>query len=119
MAKNFVATPWEWRAAAPGFGYAGGFQDILTAYNGLNHRGADKRYHDNQALFDNQLSHLEELKGFLEQDEDNFFKMFGIYHKDKRECFQKLKTKVDTVEQTIRSYSELQEIVNPLESGRV
>ena len=47
MAKNLVATPWRWRAADPGFGYAGGFQDILTAYNGLNHRGADKRYHDN------------------------------------------------------------------------
>ena len=44
MAKNLVATPWRWRAADPGFGYAGGFQDILTAYNGLNHRGADKRY---------------------------------------------------------------------------
>ena len=45
-----INTPWKKRSADPGFGYAGGFQDILTAFNGLNHRGADKRYHDNQHL---------------------------------------------------------------------
>ena len=100
MAKNLVATPWRWRAADPGFGYAGGFQDILTAYNGLNHRGADKRYHDNQLLLENQIYHLEELKGLLETDEDNFFKMFGIYHQDKKECFRKLKEKIEEWDKT-------------------
>jgi hypothetical protein len=47
MAENLMATPWTERNAAPGFGYAGGTQDILTAYNGLNHRGANIRYADN------------------------------------------------------------------------
>ena len=94
MAENLISVPWQARAAKPGFGYAGGFQDILTAYNGLSHRGADKRYHDNQGLLDSQIYRLEELKGFLEQDEDKFFELFSIYNKDKKECFKALKAKV-------------------------
>ena len=58
MAKNLIATPWQERASKPGFGYAGGFQDILTAYNGLAHRGANARYHDNQDLLQEQITHL-------------------------------------------------------------
>lgn len=100
MAENLISVPWRYRAAKPGFGYAGGFQDILTAYNGLSHRGADKRYHDNQALLDNQIYRLEELKGLLEQDEDKFFKLFDIYHPDKKECFRMLKQKINEWDQT-------------------
>jgi uncharacterized protein YecE (DUF72 family) len=94
MAENLISVPWKYRAAKPGFGYAGGFQDILTAYNGLSHRGADKRYHDNQGLLDSQIYRLEELKGLLEADEDKFFKLFNIYSKDKKECFRALKEKI-------------------------
>lgn len=91
-----MATPWTERNAQPGFGYAGGFQDILTAFNGLNHRGANVRYHDNQALLEEQIQHLESLKKQLEKDEEDFFRMFGIYHKDKKISFQLLKNKIDT-----------------------
>ena len=90
MAENLMKTPWEERNAAPGFGYAGGTQDILTAYNGLNHRTSQIRYKNNQPL----LKHLIELKQELEQDEDKFFKMFGIIDKDKKKCFNILKQKV-------------------------
>ena len=100
MAENLLSVPWTYRAAKPGFGYAGGFQDILTAYNGLNHRGADKRYHDNQGLLDSQIYRLEELKGLLEKDEDDFFKLFDIYNKDKKECFRALKDKINEWDDT-------------------
>jgi hypothetical protein len=45
--KQTVAAPlihWTNRTADPGFGYAGGTQDILTAFNGLHHRSWTKRY---------------------------------------------------------------------------
>ena len=91
---NLMSTPWTERDAAPGFGYTGGFQDILTAYNGLNHRGANVRYHDNQNLLEEQIIHLTKLKQELETDEDKFFEMFGIKGKDKKESFRLLKNKV-------------------------
>lgn len=99
MAENLLntsRTPWQQRAADPGFGYAGGFQNILTAYNGLNHRGANKRYKDNQELFKQQIEHLRELKQVLEEDEDEFFELFGINEKNKRNSFIKLKEKINT-----------------------
>jgi hypothetical protein len=49
MPENLVKTPWKKRSALPGFGYAGGVQDILSAYNGLHHRKAEVRY-NNQVL---------------------------------------------------------------------
>ena len=70
MDWNLMAIPWTERDAPPGFGYAGGFQDILTAYNGLNHRGDNVRYHDNQQLLQYQIIHLTNLKKELEEDED-------------------------------------------------
>jgi hypothetical protein len=36
--------PWTLRNSDPGFGYAGGTQDILTAFNGLHHRNWTNRY---------------------------------------------------------------------------
>ena len=39
-----ITTPWQERSAYPGFGYAGGVQDILSAYNGLHHRTSQVRY---------------------------------------------------------------------------
>lgn len=89
--------PYEERNAKPGFGYAGGFQDILTAYNGLNHRGANVRYKDNQALFAEQIAHLTELKYKLEMTEQAFFKMFGIYCKnDPKQSFRLLQEKIQS-----------------------
>jgi hypothetical protein len=90
-----INTPWKQRSADPGFGYAGGFQDILTAFNGLNHRGAETRYHDNQHLFVEQIGHLTKLKQDLLKDEKNFFELFGIKGEDTRKSFQNLKDKID------------------------
>lgn len=89
-----MGVSWEYRNADPGFGYAGGFQDILTAFNGLNHRGANVRYKDNQALLEEQINHLIELKKRLEEDEGKFFQMFGIQEKNKKECFRALQRKL-------------------------
>ena len=97
MAENLMKrmVPYEERKADPGFGYAGGFQDILTAYNGLNHRGANVRYHDNQQLLQDQITHLTNLKKELEEDEDEFFSMFGIRGNNKKESFTKLQNKLE------------------------
>lgn len=92
---NLVATPWEERNINPGFGYAGGFDNILSAFNGLTHRTAKKRYGTHQPLFEEQIEHLKTLKEELEVDEENFFKMFGIYNKDKSICFKQLQDKID------------------------
>lgn len=45
-----VATPWTLRNDPPGFGYAGGVQDILKAYNGLHHRTSKIRYDSYELL---------------------------------------------------------------------
>ena len=102
MAENLYGTPWQERSTYPGFGYAGGFQDILTAYNGLSHRGANKRYGDSQEMLAAQLTHLYTLKQELENDEDEFFGMFGINSRGtpRKESFQKLQDKVDEWDQT-------------------
>lgn len=95
MAENMVKVPWDQRNAAPGFGYAGGTRNILSAFNGLHHRGANKRYKDNQVLLQEQITYLRQLKEKLEIEEDAFFAMFGIKGKNKKESFEKLKKKID------------------------
>ena len=94
MEEDLITASWKKRNAPPGFGYAGGFQDILTAYNGLNHRGANKRYKDNQDLLQAQIDHLTALKEQLEREEDRFFDIFGIRCDDKKESFAQLKNKI-------------------------
>lgn len=95
MAKNLVVRPREERDAPPGFGYAGGTQDILTAYNGLNHRGANIRYAKSQPLLQEQLDNLYKLKQTLIKQEEKFFDLFGIKdEKDRKNSFIKLKDKI-------------------------
>lgn len=95
-----MGVSWEYRNAAPGFGYAGGFSDILSSFNGLNHRGANVRYASSQPLLQEQMTHLYQLKEALEKEEDEFFRIFGIFGKDKKECFRILKEKVKTWDAT-------------------
>ena len=101
MAKNLMTnslqgppTPWQLRTADPGFGYAGGVRNIQVAYTGLQHRTSETRYktHD---LLKEQITYLKELKAELERQEDEFFELFGIKGKDKKESFKKLKDKID------------------------
>ena len=92
MAENYVS--WEKRNAAPGFGYAGGTQDILSAYNGLNHRKSDVRYADNQPLLKEQIKDLYQLKKDLEREEREFFELFGYVNQDRKTCFRLLRDKV-------------------------
>lgn len=95
MANNLVAESWKKRNADPGFGYAGGTQNILTAYNGLNHRGANIRYAAEQPLLQQQLDYLYKLKQILIEQEEEFFELFGIKgEKNRKESFQKLKDKI-------------------------
>lgn len=93
MEKNLVATPWQQRSAYPGFGYAGGVQDILSAYNGLHHRTSKIRY-DSFELLEAQVIYLQQLKEELERQEDEFFSMFGIQGKNKKENFRLLQNKI-------------------------
>ena len=93
MPENLVKTPWEERSALPGFGYAGGVQDILSAYNGLHHRKAEVRY-NNQVLMQQQIAYLQELKAVLETQENEFFDMFGLQGKNKKEKFLALKERI-------------------------
>ena len=96
MVDNLMATDYTKRNANPGFGYAGGTQDILTAYNGLNHRGANIRYSAEQNLLQQQLEHLYELKQILIQQEDDFFELFGIRdEKSRKNSFKLLKDKIE------------------------
>ena len=96
MAKNLVIRPWTERNAPPGFGYAGGTQDILTAYNGLNHRGANIRYAESQSLLQEQLDNLYKLKQTLIEQEEEFFELFGIRDKeDRKNSFTILKDKIN------------------------
>lgn len=88
-----VATPWTLRNDPPGFGYAGGVQDILKAYNGLHHRTSKIRY-DSYELLQEQITYLRSLKEELEKEEDLFFDMFNIRGKDKKENFRLLKEKI-------------------------
>lgn len=92
MADNLVS--WEKRNAAPGFGYAGGTQDILSAYNGLNHRKSDVRYADNQPLLKDQIKDLYRLKTDLESEENKFFELFGFRNLDRKTCFRLLRDKI-------------------------
>lgn len=92
MAENLVS--WEKRNAAPGFGYAGGTQDILSAYNGLNHRKSNVRYADNQPLLQEQIKDLYKLKANLENEENEFFKLFGFVNQDRKTCFRLLREKI-------------------------
>lgn len=94
MAENLISIPYTERNAEPGFGYAGGFQDILTAYNGLSHRGADVRYANNQSLLNEQIVYLEQLRDQLRKDEDDFFSLFGISGNNYKERFVLLKNKI-------------------------
>ena len=97
MADNLMAKDYTKRNANPGFGYAGGTQDILTAYNGLNHRGASIRYSVEQNLLQQQLEHLYELKRILIQQEDDFFELFGIRdEKSRKNSFKILKDKIES-----------------------
>lgn len=93
MPENLVKTPWEERSALPGFGYAGGVQDILSAYNGLHHRTSKIRY-DSYEMLKEQITYLYSLKAELEKEEDLFFDMFNIRGKDKKENFRLLKEKI-------------------------
>jgi hypothetical protein len=95
MAENLVgvATPWTIRNASPGFGYAGGVQDILKAYNGLHHRTSKIRY-DSYEMLQEQIIYLRNLKAELEKEEDLFFDMFNIKGQNKKENFKILKEKI-------------------------
>ena len=103
--NNRIHTPLDERNAAPGFGYAGGFQDILSAYNGLHHRGAKKRWKDNQNLFKEQIEHLTNLKQILEDQEDAFFDLFGIRAEGmtRRDCFKELYGRINEWNDTYAS----------------
>jgi hypothetical protein len=61
----------------------------------LHHRGANKRYKDNQVLLQEQITYLRQLKEELEKEEDAFFTMFGIRGENKKESFEKLKNKIE------------------------
>lgn len=100
MTENLISIPYTERNAEPGFGYAGGFQDILTAYNGLNHRGADVRYANNQSLLNEQIIYLEQLRDQLRKDEDDFFSLFGINGNNYKERFTLLKNKIEAWDAT-------------------
>ena len=95
MAENLIATHWEDRNAQPGFGYAGGVQDILTAYNGLHHRGANNRYAEVQSLMEEQIQYLLDLKHTLQQQEEEFFTIFGLNGDKKSDSFKILKGKIE------------------------
>lgn len=97
---NLVSTPWDQRNAKPGFGYAGGTQNILTAFNGLLHRGANVRYANSQILLQEQLQDLYRLKEALEKEEDAFFRLFGIDKVNKVESFLVLKEKIEAWNET-------------------
>lgn len=106
MAKNLMAdslqgppTPWKFRTAEPGFGYAGGVRNIQVAYTGLQHRTSEKRYktHD---LLKEQIDYLKALKAELEEQEDEFFELFNIKGKNRKESFQKLKDKIEAWDNT-------------------
>ena len=86
-------TPWQERNAYPGFGYAGGVQDILSAYNGLHHRTSQVRY-DTFDLLEQQIVYLQQLKATLELQEDEFFDMFNIQGQNKKENFKILNNKI-------------------------
>lgn len=88
-----AGTPYELRAAYPGFGYAGGVQDILTAYNGLHHRTSQIRYNSFE-LLEEQVVYLQQLKIELERQEDEFFSMFNIQGQNKKESFKLLNNKI-------------------------
>lgn len=96
MADNLIGvnTPWTLRSDPPGFGYAGGVQDILKAYNGLHHRTSKIRY-DSFDLLEEQITYLHQLKTALETEEDHFFEMFNIEGKNKKENFTILKNKIE------------------------
>lgn len=106
MAKNLMtdslqgpSTPWKLRTAEPGFGYAGGVRNIQVAYTGLQHRTSEKRY-KTHALLKEQIDYLKALKTELERQEDEFFRLFNINGKNKKESFQKLKDKIEAWNKT-------------------
>lgn len=105
MAENLirVATPWTIRNASPGFGYAGGVQDILKAYNGLHHRTSKIRY-DSYEMLQEQIIYLRNLKAELEKEEDLFFDMFNIKGQNKKENFKILKDKIQQWNNTGAKY---------------
>lgn len=105
MADNLVGvnTPWTMRNAYPGFGYAGGVQDILTAYNGLHHRTSKIRYNSFE-LLEAQIVYLQQLKLELEKQEDEFFSMFDLQGKDKKESFKRLQNKIQQWNDTGAGY---------------
>ena len=92
---NLISTPYEDRNAFPGFGYAGGVSDILSAYNGLHHRTSKKRYGSFQPIFEEQVQYLEQLKSVLIEEENKFFDMFGIQGKTQKEKFITLKQRIE------------------------